>query len=56
MLRLSTTILAHLLYFCDLELGLIMATIRPLNPSQERKLVDFLEDRFLQLTRNFKKR
>jgi hypothetical protein len=30
--------------------------MRALRPAQERKLVDFLEDRFLELTRNFKKR
>jgi len=29
---------------------------RALSQSQERKLMDFLEDRFLDLTRNFKKR
>ncbi|KAI8974242.1 hypothetical protein BD414DRAFT_424490 [Trametes punicea] len=29
---------------------------RPLSPAQERKLVDFLDDQFLELTRNFKKR
>lgn len=29
---------------------------KALSPAQERKLRDFLEDRFLELTRNFKKR
>ncbi|KAI0668346.1 hypothetical protein C8Q78DRAFT_1046684 [Trametes maxima] len=28
----------------------------PLSPAQERKLLDYLEDRFLDVTRNFKKR
>ena len=32
------------------------AHLHALRPGQERKLVDFLEDRFLELTRNFKKR
>ncbi|RPD69101.1 hypothetical protein L226DRAFT_472322 [Lentinus tigrinus ALCF2SS1-7] len=31
-------------------------TVRALSPAQERKLVDYLEDRFLEITRNFKKR
>ncbi|KAL7282898.1 hypothetical protein ACG7TL_002313 [Trametes sanguinea] len=30
--------------------------VHPLSPTQERKLVDFLDDRFLDLTRNYKKR
>ena len=29
---------------------------RPLSQAQERKLVEYLEDHFLDLTRNFKKR
>ena len=30
--------------------------VHALSPGQERKLVDYLEDRFLDITRNFKKR
>ena len=30
--------------------------VRALSPAQERKLVDYLEDRFLDVTRNYKKR
>ena len=30
--------------------------IKALSPTQERKLVDYLEDRFLDVTRNYKKR
>ncbi|KAH9890500.1 hypothetical protein C8Q73DRAFT_704542 [Cubamyces lactineus] len=30
--------------------------VHPLSPIQERKLVDFLEERFLEVTRNYKKR
>lgn len=29
---------------------------RPLTLAQERKLMDFLEEKFLDLTRNYKKR
>ncbi|TBU40245.1 hypothetical protein BD309DRAFT_967839 [Dichomitus squalens] len=31
-------------------------TVNALSPGQERKLVDYLEERFLDITRNFKKR
>ncbi|KAI0781521.1 hypothetical protein BD413DRAFT_31924 [Trametes elegans] len=31
-------------------------TVRALSPAQERKLVDHLEERFLEVTRNYKKR
>ena len=30
--------------------------VRPLSSAQERKLVDYLEDKFLEITRNYKKR
>lgn len=30
--------------------------VTPLSPSQERKLMDYLEDKFLDVTRNYKKR
>ncbi|KAI0373143.1 hypothetical protein BV20DRAFT_938258 [Pilatotrama ljubarskyi] len=30
--------------------------VHPLSPAQERKLVDYLDDQFLEVTRNFKKR
>ena len=30
--------------------------VRPLSSAQERKLVDYLEDQFLEITRNYKKR
>ncbi|KAJ7145010.1 hypothetical protein C8R43DRAFT_1108830 [Mycena crocata] len=33
-----------------------MSTVRALNPRQERRLVNFLDDKFLELTRNYKKR
>jgi len=32
------------------------STKRPLTSVQERKLVDYLDERFLELTRNYKKR